>query len=296
MSFQLIDAEKTVIPIETACSVLDVSTSGYYAWKNRKASLRQQRDMLLLAHVRSQFLNSNETYGSPRMHAELNEEGIEVGLHRVARIMQENGLKARQKTRFKKTTDSDHGGPVAPNLLDQDFSADGPNEKWGVDISYVWTAEGWLYLAIVLDLFSRKIVGWAISDRMKRGLAMEALRRAIVLRRPPPGLIHHSDRGSQYCSHDYRRLVSDHGLIASMSGRGNCFDNAMVETVFKTIKTELVWRTSYTSRWQATKAIGEYIDGFYNPRRRHSSLGYTSPAAFEQAFHATIRQEQSALH
>ena len=296
MSFQLIDAGKTVIPIETACSVLDVSTSGYYAWKNRKASLRQQRDMLLLAHVRSQFLNSNETYGSPRMHAELNEEGIEVGLHRVARIMQENGFKARQKTRFKKTTDSDHGGPVAPNLLDRDFSAEGPNEKWGVDISYVWTAEGWLYLAIVLDLFSRKIVGWAISDRIKRGLAMEALRRALVLRKPLPGLIHHSDRGSQYCSHDYRRLVSDHGLIASMSGRGNCFDNAMVETVFKTIKTELIWRTSYTSRWQATKAIGEYIEGFYNPRRRHSSLGYTSPAAFEQAFHATIRQEKSALH
>ena len=296
MSFQLIDAEKTLIPIEMACAVLDVSTSGYYAWKNRKASLRQQRDMLLLAYVRAQFLNSNETYGSPRMHVELKEEGVAVGLHRVARIMQENGLKARQRTRFKKTTDSDHGGPVAPNVLDQDFSTEGPDEKWGVDISYVWTAEGWLYLAIVLDLFSRKIVGWAISDRMKKGLAMEALRRALVLRKPLPGLIHHSDRGSQYCSHDYRRLVSDHGLIASMSGRGNCYDNAMVETVFKTIKTELIWRTSYTSRWQATKAIGEYIEGFYNPRRRHSSLGYTSPAAFEQAFHATIRQEQSALH
>ena len=296
MSFALIDAEKTLVPIETACAVLDVSTSGYYAWKNRKASPRQQRDLLLLAHVRAQFLNSNETYGSPRMHVELKEEGIEVGLHRVARIMQENGLKARQKTRFKKTTDSDHGGPVAPNLLDQNFTADGPNEKWGVDISYVWTAEGWLYLAIVLDLFSRKIVGWAISDRMKRGLAMEALRRAIVLRKPLPGLIHHSDRGSQYCSHDYRRLVSDHGLIASMSGRGNCYDNAMVETVFKTIKTELIWRTSYTSRWQATKAIGEYIEGFYNPRRRHSSLGYTSPVEFEQAFLAKAGQEQSALH
>ena len=194
MSFQLIDAEKTLIPIETACAVLDVSTSGYYAWKNRKASLRQQRDMLLLAYVRAQFLNSNETYGSPRMHVELKEEGVAVGLHRVARIMQENGLKARQRTRFKKTTDSDHGGPVAPNVLDQDFSTEGPDEKWGVDISYVWTAEGWLYLAIVLDLFSRKIVGWAISDRMKKGLAMEALRRALVLRKPLPGLIHHSDR------------------------------------------------------------------------------------------------------
>ena len=268
MSFALIDAEKTCVSVETACAVLDVSTSGYYAWKNRKASPGQQRDMVLLAHVRAQFSNSNGTYGSPRMHVELKEEGVDVGLHRVARIMQENGLKARQRTRFKKTTDSDHSGPVAPNRLDQDFTATEPNEKWGVDISYVWTAEGWLYLAIVLDLFSRKIVGWAISDRMKRGLAMEALRRAIALRRPLPGLIHHSDRGSQYCSHDYRRLVADNGLIASMSGRGNCFDNAMVETVFKTIKTELIWRTSYTSRWQAAKAIGEYIEGFYNPRRR----------------------------
>ena len=296
MSFQLIDAEKTMISIETACAVLDVSTSGYYAWKNRRASPRQQRDMLLLAHVRAQFSNSHETYGSPRMHAELQEEGIAVGLHRVARIMQENGLKARQPTRYKKTTDSDHGGPVASNILDQDFTTTGPDEKWGVDISYVWTAEGWLYLAIVLDLYSRKIVGWAISDRMKRGLATEALRRALVLRQPLPGLIHHSDRGSQYCSYDYRRLVADHGLVASMSGRGNCYDNAMVETVFKTIKTELIWRTAYTSRWQATKAIGEYIEGFYNPRRRHSSLGYKSPAAFETAFHAAIRQEQSALH
>ena len=296
MSFQLIDAEKTIIPIETACAVLDVRTSGYYAWKNRKASTRQQRDMLLLAHVRAQFLNSNGTYGSPRMHVELKEEGIDVGLHRVARIMQENGLKARQKTRFKKTTDSDHGGPVAPNLLDQDFSTEGPNQKWGVDISYVWTAEGWLYLAIVLDLFSRKIVGWAISDRMKRGLAMEALRRAIILRRPPHGLIHHSDRGSQYCSADYRRMLRDHRFVASMSGRGNCYDNAMVETVFKTIKSELIWRTSYGSRFDATKAIGQYIEGFYNPRRRHSSLGYVSPARFEAAFRAGQKDETPALH
>ena len=151
MSFALIEAEKTSIPVETACAVLDVSTSGFYAWKNRTASPRQQRDTLLLAHVRAQFSNSNGTYGSPRMHVELREDGIEVGLHRVARIMRENGLKARQRTRFKKTTDSDHGGPVAPNILEQDFTADGPNEKWGVDISYVWTAEGWLYLASSLS-------------------------------------------------------------------------------------------------------------------------------------------------
>ena len=296
MSFALIDAKKADIPVETACAVLNVSVSGFYAWKHRPASKRQSDDLVLLAHIRSEFATSNETYGSPRMHAELKERGLAVGVHRMARLMSENGLKARQKTRFKRTTDSDHGGPVVKNVLDQDFTADGPDQKWGVDISYVWTAQGWLYLAIVLDLYSRKIVGWSISDRMKRGLAMEALRRAIVLRRPPAGLIHHSDRGSQYCSADYRRVIRDHGFIASMSGRGNCYDNAMVETVFKTIKSELIWRTAFTTREQATNAIGQYIEGFYNPRRRHSSLGYISPAAFEAKFTATTRQERVALH
>ena len=230
---------------------------------------------------------------SPRMHVELNENGVVVGRHRVARLMSENGLKARQKTRFKKTTDSDHGGPIATNVLDQDFTATAPEQKWGVDISYVWTAEGWLYLAIVLDLFSRRIVGWQLSDRMKRGLAMAALQRAINLRRPPVGLIHHSDRGSQYCSADYRRMLSDNGFVASMSGRGNCYDNAMVETVFKTIKSELIWRTAFTTREQASEAIGRYIEGFYNPRRRHSSLGYVSPVAFEAACRLKKRDEKT---
>ncbi len=296
MSFALIDAKRADVSVATACRVLGVSESGFYSWKNRAASPRQQRDMILLAHIRAEFSTSNETYGSPRMHAELKGSGLAIGRHRVARLMRENGLKARQKTRFKKTTDSDHGGPVAPNILDQDFSADGPDQKWGVDISYVWTAEGWLYLAIVLDLFSRRIVGWSLSDRMKRGLAMNALQRAIDLRKPPPGLIHHSDRGSQYCSADYRRLLKSYRFIASMSGRGNCYDNAMVETVFKTIKAELIWRTAFATRDQASKAIGQYIEGFYNPRRRHSSLGYVSPAKFETAHRTRNRQEQIALH
>jgi transposase InsO family protein len=296
MSFALIDAKKADVAVETACAVLNVSVSGFYAWKNRSASKRQTDDMVLLAHIRAEFATSNETYGSPRMHAELKESGLAMGVHRVARLMSENGLKARQKTRFKRTTDSDHGGLVAKNVLDQDFTADAPDQKWGVDISYVWTAEGWLYLAIVLDLYSRKIVGWSMSDRMKKGLAMEALRRAIILRQPPPGLIHHSDRGSQYCADDYRRILRDHGLVASMSGRGNCYDNAMVETVFKTIKSELVWRASFASRTEAAKEIGQYIEGFYNPRRRHSSLGYISPAAFEARLPATTRQKRMALH
>ena len=296
MSFALIDAKRADVSVATACRVLGVSESGFYSWKNRDAGLRQQRDMILLAHIRAEFSTSNETYGSPRMHAELKESGLAIGRHRVARLMRENGLKARQKSRFKKTTDSDHGGPVAPNIIDQDFAAEGPDQKWGVDISYVWTAEGWLYLAIVLDLFSRRIVGWSLSDRMKRGLAMNALQRAIDLRKPPPGLIHHSDRGSQYCSADYRRLLKSHRFIASMSGRGNCYDNAMVETVFKTIKSELIWRTAFATRDQASKAIGQYIEGFYNPRRRHSSLGYVSPVAFEKTHQTSNREEQMALH
>ena len=296
MSFALIDAKRAEVPIETACAALEVSVSGFYAWKRRPASARQSDDMIMLSYIRSEFSTSNETYGSPRMHAELKESGLAIGLRRVARLMSENGMKARQKTRFKKTTDSDHGGPVANNVLDQDFTADSPDQKWGVDISYVWTAEGWLYLAIVLDLFSRKIVGWHLSDRMKRGLAMDALRHAIALRQPPAGLIHHSDRGSQYCSADYRRLLRDHNLVASMSGRGNCYDNAMVESVFKTIKSELVWRMAFATRDQASKAIGQYIEGFYNPRRRHSSLGYVSPAKFEHDHWAAGRQEPMALH
>jgi putative transposase len=170
---------------------------------------------------------------------------------------------------------------IAPNILDGNFMADAPNRKWAGDISYIWTSEGWLYLAIVLDLFSRRIIGWAVSDRLKKDLALRALQRAITMRCPPPGLIHHSDRGSQYCSGDYQKLLGSLGIIASMSGKGNCYDNAMVETVFKTIKSDLVWRTRFLTRADAELAIGRYIDGFYNPRRRHSALGYKSPVTFE---------------
>ncbi len=281
MRFRLIDQAKKAFPVHRLCKVLGVSQSGYFAWRNRKPSRRQLDDMVLLAHIRAQFATSNETYGAPRMHVELREDGLDIGRHRVARLMRDNGLKALQKRRYKKTTDSNHGGPVAPNLLDQDFACDGPDQKWGADISYIWTAEGWLYLAIVLDLYSRRIVGWAVSDRLKKGLAIMALTRAISTRRPPPGLIHHSDRGSQYCSHDYLRLLKAHGMLPSMSGKGNCYDNAMVETVFKTIKNELIWRASFQTRKAAELALGRYIDGFYNPSRRHSALGYKSPASFE---------------
>jgi len=281
MKFQLIDAKKAALPIERMCPLLNVSVSGYYAWKHRGPSRRQLDDMVFLAHIRAHFTASNGTYGSPRMHVDLCEDGLRIGRYRIARLMRDNALKANQKRRFKKTTDSNHGGVIAANLLDQDFTCEHPDQKWGVDISYVWTMEGWLYLAIVLDFFSRRIVGWALSNRLKKALALSALRRAIAVRTPPAGLIHHSDRGSQYCSDDYLRLLKDQGMIPSMSGKGNCYDNAMVETVFETIKSELVWRTSFQSRRQAEIAIGQYIDGFYNPRRRHSALGYKSPITFE---------------
>jgi putative transposase len=238
--------------------------------------------LVLLAHIRWAFARSNGTYGSPRLTRELQDEGLEVGRRRTARLMRENGLKARQKRRFKRTTDSHHAFPVAPNLLKQDFSAEGPNQKWNADISYVWTTEGWLYLAIILDLFARRVVGWAVSDRLHQELALEALRKALAIRQPSAGLIHHADRGSQYCSTAYQAELKKHGIQVSRSGKGNCFDNAVVETFFKTLKSELVWRTVFQTRAEAREAIGRYIDGFDNPVRRHSTLDYVRPVQFEK--------------
>ena len=291
MRFQLIDAAKKEFPVQRLCKVLEVSQSGYFAWRGRPASRRQRDDLVLLAHVRSSFALSNGTYGSPRMTHELRDQGLRVGRRRTARLMRENGLRARQPRRFKRTTDSLHAFPVAPNLLDQDFSAERPNEKWGADISYIWTQEGWLYLAVVIDLYARRVVGWAVSDRLHKELALAALRRALAVRRPATGLIHHSDRGSQYCSIEYQATLRKHGLLISMSGKGNCYANSMVETFFKTLKSELVWRTRFQTRSEAREALARYIDGFYNPTRRHSALDFVSPAQFERR-----TANQTALH
>jgi putative transposase len=282
MRFRLIDAAKEEFPVQRLCEVLGVSQSGYFAWRGRPACRRQREDMVLLAHLRSAFALSNGTYGSPRMTRELQDDGLKVGRRRTARLMRENGLRARQTRRFKCTTDSHHAWPVAPNIIDQDFAAERPNEKWGADISYVWTREGWLYLAVVIDLFARRVVGWAVGDRLHRDLALAALRRALLTRRPLAGLIHHSDRGSQYCSIDYQAELHRHGILTSMSGKGNCYDNAMVETFFKTLKSELVWRTVFQTRSEAEQAIARYIDGFYNHIRRHSARDFVSPVQFEK--------------
>ncbi len=290
MRFRFIDAERAglAMPIFRLCRLLQVSVSGFYAWRNRGPSQRQLDDMVLLAHVRAAFRRSRESYGAERVHHELAENGIEVGRHRVARLMRGNGLSPKRKQKFKKTTDSQHNKAVASNLLDQNFSAEAPNEKWAADISYIWTAQGWLYPAVMLDLYSRCVIGWAVGARMTSDLPLRALNRAIGLRQPGAGVIHHSDRGSQYCSDAYQARLGELGFLASMSGKGNCYDNAVVETFFKTIKSELIWRTVFMSRSQAETAIAGYIDGFYNPVRRHSTLDFTSPVKFEAEAMQTV--------
>ena len=282
MRFAFIDTWKKIWSVEFLCRVLQVSSRGFRAWKTRPISQTQRDDMVLLTHIREQHRLSLRSYGRPRMTEELQELGLNFGHRRVGRLMRENGIKVVRTRKHKVTTDSNHRFNIAPNLLDQDFSAIGPNQIWAGDISYIWTNEGWLYLAVVIDLYSRRVIGWAVSNRMKRDLAIRALDMAVALRQPPKGCIHHTDRGSQYCSGDYQKRLKQHGFLVSMSGKGNCYDNSMVETFFKSLKAELIWRQKWETRSQAEGAIFQYINGFYNPRRRHSSLGGKSPLAFER--------------
>ena len=282
MRFRFVEEQRGAFPIDRLCQVLNVSSRGVRAFRNRPASRRQRTDLVVLAHIREQSRLSLGSYGRPRMTEELKEVGVDVGHRRVGRLMRENGITVERTRKFKATTDSNHRFNIAPNLLDRDVKADQPNQKWAGDISCIWTREGWLYLAVILDLHSRRIIGWAVSNRMKRDLAIRALNMAIAFRAPPKCCIFHSDRGSQYCSHDYQKILRQHGFRISMSGKGNCYDNAAVETFFKTIKAELIWRRSWATRRQAETATFEYINGFYNPRRRHSALGWKSPVAFER--------------
>jgi putative transposase len=260
---------------------MQVSTRGYRAWVSRPACQRDRTDLKVLAHIREQYALSKGTYGRPRMTMEIKEVGLDVGERRIGRLMKINGIRPIRTRRHKVTTDSQHRLGVAANLLDGDFLASLPNQKWAGDISYIWTTEGWLYLAVVIDLFSRRVVGWAVSDRMKKDLAIRALEMAVRLRNPPKGCIFHSDRGSQYCSYDFQKKLQANELVPSMSGKGNCYDNAAVETFFKSLKAEVLWRQIWPTRRQAETAIFQYINGFYNPRRRHSYLGGISPLAFE---------------
>jgi len=281
MKFAFISQERVAFPVTALCRVLAVSPSGYYGSCGRPKSSRTRRDEELAERVAAAHVASKRRYGSPRVHAELKAVGERVGRKRVARLMREKKLAARTRRRFRATTDSRHSFPVAPNVLERDFTATAPNEAWVTDITFLWTAQGWLYLAVILDLFSRRVVGWATSENVDRHLALAALDRALALRRPRAGLVHHSDRGSTYASTDYRKALEARGIECSMSRIGDCWDNAVAESFFASLKRELEEVDDLESRGQATLLVGEYIDGFYNVQRRHSAIDYKSPIEFE---------------
>jgi putative transposase len=278
-------------PVVRMCRLLAVSPSAYYAWRKRRPCRRQIENERLTEQIRQIHQDSYGTYGCPRIHAELRAQGVACNHKRIERLMRLHQIRAICKRRRRHTTNSAHKLPVAPNLLDQDFAAPAPNRKWVADLSYVWTSEGWLYLAAVLDLFSRRIVGWATGERIDRQLVHKALQMALVNRRPEAELLHHSDRGSQYASHDYQALLADHQIQVSMSRTGNVYDNAVMESFFATLKTERVHRRQYQTRTEARTDIFAYIEGFYNRRRRHSALGYLSPDEFE-----SVQQQQPCLN
>ena len=290
MKFAFILAERASFPVRAMCRVLGVSASGFYAWCKRPDSKRAQRNRVLTVAAAEAHRKSRGTYGSPRLHRELKELGFKAGRHRIARLMHAAGLVGIRRRRYVVTTDSKHTLPLAKNLLDREFFVASPNRVWATDITYVRTWEGWLYLAVVVDLFSRKAVGWATADHLRTELALDALSMALRQRSPGHELVHHSDRGTQYASDAYRRRLNEHGITCSMSRKGNCWDNAVVESFFATLKVELVDRHRWATRQAAARAIDEYIRVFYNHERRHSYLDYLTPAAFELRYESQRRQ------
>lgn len=281
--YELVQSEKAQFPVGVLCTAVGVSRSAYYAWCRGMPSQRELENQRVLAEIRAIHVEHRERYGSPRVLAELRDRGHDVGKHRVARLMRENGLRARPRRRFRRTTESGHRLPVAPNLLARCFTATAPNQAWVGDITYIWTAEGWSYLAVLLDLYSRRVVGWALRKSLARDLAVATLRHALSRRRPPAGLVHHTDRGCQYASAEYRLLLDKHGAECSMSGAGDCWDNAVAESFFATLKKELVHGCAFQTRSEAYDALSNYIDNYYNAKRRHSSAGNLSPINFELA-------------
>lgn len=281
MRCQAIRAHTGRFPVTLMCRALAVSSSGYYAWAARPESRRAAENRRLLMAIRVIHAESRRTYGSPRVHAALTAGGQRVGVTRVARLMRAGHLRAKTVPKWRATTDSAHAYPVAPNTLARQFAVTAPNRVWAGDITYLWTAEGWLYLAVVLDLYSRRVIAWGMGPRLTQDLASGALAMALAGRRPAAGVLHHTDRGSQYAATAYRDLLARHGLTASMSRRGNCWDNAVVESFFHTLKTKHVHHRRYTTRAEAQQDIFEWIEVFYNRVRRHSTLGYRSPAEFE---------------
>lgn len=266
------------------CQVLGVTKSGYYDWRKRPKSEQKKKKEALTREIRKEFVASKERYGSPKITQQLRKRGISTTVRTVSRIMKEQGMRSKVVKKHKATTNSNHQLPVFPNLLDQDFHVDEPGKVWVSDITYVWTNEGWLYLATVMDLFSRRIIGWQMSNRMTKELVLTALQRAIQKQPPTEGLMHHSDQGSQYASHDYRALLKKYHITGSMSRRGNCYDNACIESFHSVIKKELIFHERYRTRQEAKMSIFEYIETFYNFKRIHSTIGYLSPIAFEKQY------------
>lgn len=288
MRYEFIQAHQDEFPVRRMCNVLGVSPSGYYAWQTRPVSSRVQANQKLMPAIRAIHMRSRKIYGSPRVHAELKEGGFCVGKNRVARLMRAENLQGRRKKKQPRTTNSQHSYPVAPNRLNREFQATRPNEKWLADITYIPTAEGWLYLAVVLDLFSRKVVGWAFAATLESCLVEQAFRMALQDRTGLQGLLHHSDRGSQYAGETYQQLLIDQQMQISMSRTGNCYDNAPMESFFSTLKCEHVHFQKYQTRQQAQTDIFAYIVGFYNRQRRHSSLEYLSPEEFERRYYINL--------
>lgn len=270
-----------IFPVKKMAQVLKLSRSRYYSWLDAPVTDHEKRDQELGVRIERVYKDNRGSYGSPRIYVDMREEGIRCSRKRIARIMREKGLVGRQKRRFKATTDSGHDFPVAPNLVNRDFTIDAPNRVWVSDITYIWTMEGWLYLCIILDLFSRIAVGWAMDSRITKELAISALLMAVTHRRPAPGLVFHSDRGVQYASEGFRERIEGFEMVQSMSRKGNCWDNACAESFFAALKTEEVFHRTYKTRAEAKQCIFEYIAVFYNRKRRHSFVDDTSPEDFE---------------
>lgn len=282
MKFAFIQAEKAVFPVTVLCRVLGVSRAGFYAAQRRPVAPRVTADQRLAVQIATIHRESRRCYGSPRVHAELQAQGHCTSRKRVARLMRRAGLAARRRRTFRVTTQSQHSRPVAPNRLARQFTAAAPDRVWVSDITYLPTVEGWLYLAVVLDLFSRRVIGWAVSDWLGDGLALEALGMGLARRRPRPGLLHHSDRGSHYASAEYQAILAAHEMTPSMSRVGSCWDNAVAESFFASLKVELGPDAAWPTRAAARHAVFDYIELFYNTHRRHSTLGHLSPREFER--------------
>ena len=294
MRYHFIQAHQEQFSLAALCRVMQVGRSGYYAWRTRPPSQHAQEQARLLEQIKNVHEQSDQTYGSPRIYKELREVGVACSQKRVAHLMRAHQLCVQTPPRFVLTTDSRHDLPVADNLLDRHFEADQPNTRWCCDFTYIWTRQGWLYLAVVLDLFSRRIVGWAMQANMEASLVIGALNMALQSRQPPAGLLCHSDRGSQYASRAYQEQMQQAGLRGSMSRKGNCWDNAPAEAFFATLKRELVHRCTFESREQARTAVFRWIETWYNRKRRHSTLGYVSPEVFEQQQQQQQSQRQNS--